>query len=309
MDKGAHGKLLSHRYLSDCVAMKLCLVCRTSFESSDWTCPGCGARPALRDGFACFAQHLAESNTGLPEGMHHYLEPMQERSFWYRGRNRIIQSLVARYCSGAESFLEVGCGSGFVLSGLRAVLPKARLVASEIYLHGLPYAAQRVAAPAEFIQADCLALPYDGEFDALGAFDVLEHIERDADALIEMRRVLKPGGVLLLTVPQHPWLWSRIDEMAYHKRRYRRVELAARLRGTGYSVLCDTSFMFFLLPALLARRFVADRGDAYDRTGEFVLPRAVDWVFDRLLDLERLAIGLGIRFPAGGSRVVVARRD
>lgn len=289
--------------------MKLCLVCRRSFEGGDWTCPNCGARPVLRDGFACFAPHLAESNTGLPEGMHHYLDPMQERSFWFRGRRRIIQSLVAKYCSGAASFLEVGCGSGFVLAGLRTVLPGANLVASELYLHGLPYAAQRVAAPAEFIQADCLALPYDEEFDGVGAFDVVEHIERDAEALVEMRRVLKPGGVLLLTVPQHPWLWSRIDDMAYHQRRYRRGELTARLRSTGYSVLCDTSFMFFLLPALLARRFVAGRGNDYDRTAEFVLPRAADWLFERTLDTERLAIGLGVRFPVGGSRVVVARRD
>jgi SAM-dependent methyltransferase len=289
--------------------MKLCLVCRTPFEGGDWTCPSCGARPTVRDGFMCFAPQLADSNTGLPEGMHHYLEPMQDRSFWFRGRRRILQSQVARYCSGARSFLEVGCGSGYILAGLRAVLPGTQLVASELYLHGLPYAAQRVAAPAEFIQADSLALPYQDEFDAIGAFDVLEHIERDADALTEMRRALKPGGVLLLTVPQHPWLWSRIDEMSCHQRRYRRGELAARVRSTGYSVLCDTSFMFFLLPGLMARRLVADRGEAYDRTGEFMLPRAVDSLFAGILDIERIAINLGVRFPMGGSRLVVARRD
>ena len=63
-------------------------------------------------------------------------------------------------------------------------------MASEIYLHGLPYAARRVSPPVEFIQADCLALPYDREFDAVGAFDVIEHIDREADAIAEMRRAL-----------------------------------------------------------------------------------------------------------------------
>lgn len=289
--------------------MKLCLSCRIPFESTDWTCPNCAARPAMHDGFACFAPQFAESNEGSPEGVHHYFDPLQERSFWFRGRRRIIQSLVARYCPAARSFLEVGCGTGFVLAGLRAVLPEAKLVASELYLHGLPYAARQVAAPAEFIQADCLALPYQDEFDAVGAFDVLEHIEQDAHALAEMRRALRPGGVLLLTVPQHPWLWSRVDEIDHHKRRYRRGELAARLRSTGYSVLCDTSFMFFLLPAMLAQRLVANCSNAYYPEVEYALPRPVDWLFERLLDIERRAIGLGVRFPAGGSRVVVARRD
>ena len=111
-------------------------------------------RPAFHDGFACFAPHFADINEGSPEGVHHYFDARQEQSFWFRGRRRILQSLVARYCPDARSFLEVGCGPGFVLAGLRAVLPEAELVASEIYLHGLPYAARRVSPPVEFIQAD-----------------------------------------------------------------------------------------------------------------------------------------------------------
>jgi ubiquinone/menaquinone biosynthesis C-methylase UbiE len=289
--------------------MKLCPSCRIPFDSTDWTCPNCGARPEFIGGFACFAPELAQSNEGSPEGVHHYFDARQERSFWFRGRRRIIKSLAARYCPDAKSFLEVGCGPGFVLAGLREVLPEAKLVASEIYLHGLPYAAKRVTPPVEFVQADCLSLPYDREFDALGAFDVLEHVEQDANALAEMRRVLKPGGVILLTVPQHPWLWSRVDKIDHHKRRYRRNELADRLRDTGYSVLCNTSFMFFLLPAMFLQRVAADRRNDYYPDAEYDLPRPVDRIFEGLLDIERRAIALGVRFPAGGSRLVVARRD
>ena len=288
--------------------MKLCLSCRTCFEGDDWTCPNCGVRPTRHDGFLSFAPQLAQSNEGSPEGVHHYFDSRQERSFWFRGRRRIIQSLVARYCPNAKSFLEVGCGPGFVLAGLREVLPEAKLVASEIYLHGLPYAARRVSPPVEFIQADCLALPYDREFDAVGAFDVIEHIDREADAIAEMRRALAPDGVIFLTVPQHPWLWSRVDEIDDHKRRYRRGELSARLRDSGFSVLCDTSFMFFLLPAMMAQRLAANRSSTYYPDVEYALPRPVDWLFERVLDVERYAISAGMRFPAGGSRVVVARR-
>jgi SAM-dependent methyltransferase len=289
--------------------MKVCPSCRTRFESTDWTCPNCAARPAFHDGFACFAPEFAEINEGSPAGVHHYFDALQERSFWFRGRRRIIQSLVACYCPAAKSFLEVGCGPGFVLAGLRTMLPEAKLVAAELYLHGLPYAARRVTPPAEFIQADCMALPYDAEFDAVGAFDVLEHVERDADALAAMRRVLRPGGIILLTVPQHPWLWSRVDEIDQHKRRYRRGELAARLRNTGYSILCDTSFMFFLLPAMFLKRLAVDRRTSFYPDIEYALPLPVDRLFEGVLEIERLAIGLGVRFPIGGSRAIVARRE
>jgi len=112
--------------------MKLCLSCQTSFENADWSCPNCGARPEWHNGFACFAPQFAESNAGAPEGVHHYFDSLQEGSFWFRGRRRIIQALATRYCPNARTFLEVGCGTGFVLAGLRVVLPEAKLVASEL---------------------------------------------------------------------------------------------------------------------------------------------------------------------------------
>ena len=210
----------------------------------------------------------------------------------------------------ARSFLEVGCGPGFVLAGLREVLPQARLVASEIYsarpaLCGRGACRRRLNSSRP-IAWRCRTI---SEFDAVGAFDVIEHIDREADAIAEMRRALKPGGVIFLTVPQHPWLWSRVDEIDDHKRRYRRGELSARLRDSGFSVLCDTSFMFFLLPAMMAQRLVANRGSTYYPDVEYALPRPVDWLFERAAGLERHAIELGIRFPAGGSRVVVGATE
>ncbi len=75
------------------------------------------------------------------------------------------------------------------------------------------------------LQFDACAIPYKAEFDVIGAFDVIEHIEEDTAALTQMYQALKPGGGLLITVPQHRFLWSAVDEMSYHKRRYHRNEL------------------------------------------------------------------------------------
>ena len=78
------------------------------------------------------------------------------------------------------------------------------------------------------MQLDARELPYEAAFDAVGAFDVIEHITEDERVLASMHRALKPGGVLIVTVPQHKWLWSWTDEQARHKRRYGRRELSTR---------------------------------------------------------------------------------
>jgi len=244
----------------------------------------------------------------MPAGAHHRLDRLQERSFWFRGRNRLIQDLVLRFFPAAGTLLEVGCGSGFVLAGLRAVLPAAQLVGSEIYVHGLGYAAERVGPPCELLQIDARSIPYVAEFDVIGAFDVLEHIDEDEVVLKEIQRALKPGGGLMLTVPQHPWLWSKADEFACHRRRYRRHELADKLRQNGFVILRDTSFVSLLLPALLLQRLMASRSDGYDPERELALPGPIDRLFEATLDCERWLIRMGIDLPLGGSRVVVARK-
>ena len=244
----------------------------------------------------------------MPAGAHHRLDRLQEGSFWFRGRNRLIQYLVRHFFPATGKLLEVGCGSGFVLAGLRVVLPAAHLVGSEIYVHGLGYAAERLGPPRELLQMDARSIPYVAEFDLIGAFDVLEHIDEDEVVLKEIRRALKPGGGVMLTVPQHPWLWSKADELACHRRRYRRHELADKLRRNGFVILRDTSFVSLLLPALLLQRLIASHSDHYDPARELALSRPIDRLFEATLDFERWLIRMGIDLPLGGSRVVVARK-
>lgn len=289
--------------------MKLCLSCRNDFSSDSWVCPNCGFEPKVLDGFPAFAPELALSNDGTPEGAHHRLEEMQATSFWFRARNRLIQDLVGRYFADAQDVLEIGCGTGFVLSGIRSALPSARLVASEVYSHGLPYAARRVSSPCEFLQMDARAVPFSGEFDLIGAFDVLEHIDEDDAVIAEMARALRAGGGLLITVPQHRWLWSRFDEESFHRRRYARGQLAQALRDRGFRVLLETSFVFFLLPLMILQRLGAGQRRGYDPAGEFALPVVVEKSFEALLDLERQLIKMRLRLPLGGSQVVVAVKE
>jgi SAM-dependent methyltransferase len=244
----------------------------------------------------------------MPAGAHHDLHRLQGKSFWFRGRNRLIQDFVREWFPEAGNVLEVGCGSGYVLGGLRAVLPSAKIVGSEISADGLSYAAARVSPPCQFLQMDARAIPYRNEFDLIGAFDVVEHIDEDEVVLAEIRRALRPHGGALFTVPQHPRLWSRADDIARHRRRYARRELADKLKRAGFVVLRDTSFVSVLLPVLAMQRWFSGRRREYDQRNEFLLPGRVDRLFEMSLDIERRVIRWGLDLPVGGSRIVAARR-
>lgn len=289
--------------------MKRCLACRGTFTGASWSCPSCGSAPEMLDGFLVFAPELAASNDGMAPDAHHRLEASQDGSFWFRARNRLIADMMKRHFPKAESVLEIGCGTGYVLKGLQTALPSVRLAGSEIYANGLPYARRRLGPDVELFQMDARAIPFSEQFDVVCAFDVVEHIDEDMDVLREMRRTVRPGGGIFLSVPQHPWLWSRTDEIAHHKRRYRINELGDKCRAAGFRILRTTSFVSTLLPAMLAQRLLRTRKAEYDPCDEMRLPPMLDRTFDVLLETERRLIASGLSLPIGGSRFVVAERD
>jgi len=288
--------------------MKLCLSCHHAFADKGWRCPSCGAMPDKIDGFFAFAPNLAATNDGMDRQAHHHLDSIQEHSFWFRARNRLIIDLSSLYFGRAQNVLEVGCGTGYVLRGLQSARPEFRLSGSEIYTNGLCYARKRLGADVPLFQMDARAIPFVDEFDLICAFDVLEHIEEDTQVLSNIAKALRPRGGMLLSVPQHPFLWSRTDEIACHKRRYRSGELVEKCRAAGFEILRTTSFVAILLPIMLAQRLARSRLHDHDVAAEFALPRLVDRTFELLLEFERRAIGAGLSFPFGGSRFVAARK-
>jgi len=288
--------------------MKICSACQGRFSSSDWICPLCGWRPPILASFPAFAPELAYSpNDFAPEG-HDLLVRLEQKCFWFRGRNRMLQTALERYFPTADSFLELGCGTGFVLAGLARVRPQMRLVGGDCHPSGLRWACQRVPQ-AEFIQVDASHLPYVEEFQVVGVFDVLEHLDNDQAVLEECHKVLRAGGGMIVTVPQHPWLWSPCDDLALHKRRYRRQELAAKIRQAGFKVLFLTSFITVLFPLLLASRWWCrgHPGDLHLAPG-FGVPPWVDAVLEHLLKLELHGLRLGLSLPFGGSLLCVAQK-
>lgn len=254
----------------------------------------------------CYAPNLARESPGFKPEHFARLAQLEDGHFWFRARNELIVSVLRTRFPRARTMLEIGCGTGFVLRGVTHNLPSLDVSGSEIFLEGLSFAAQRVPG-ATLFQMDAQDIPYSEEFDLIGAFDVIEHIEDDERVLREIHRALKPDGGAVFTVPQHPSLWSVQDDNACHKRRYRRHELADKLQTAGFRVIFSTSFVSLLLPVLAAsRRRKRNPNSNADAAGELTLPTSLNGMLYQILRLERWLIERGIRFPVGGTRLIAA---
>jgi SAM-dependent methyltransferase len=241
---------------------------------------------------------------GFDPGAFVQLAEVEDQSWWFRSRNRLIEQTVRRCFTYATSALEIGCGTGYTLRALRNALPGAELTGTELFEEGLVIARRRWPN-IRLMQADARALPFGSDFDLVGAFDVLEHIDDDAAALSELRRVLRPGGGVILTVPQHRWLWSAADDYARHQRRYSRTELISRVVAAGFEVRMVTSFVTLPLPAMALSRMRRQRIDNFDPRSEFEIPRPIDRTLEVLAGAERQAIARGASLPFGGSLLLV----
>src|SRR3989339_1850454 len=164
------------------------------------------------------------------------IQKLESRNFWFCSRNRLILWALKKFFPQMKSFLEVGCGTGFVLSAIEKSFPETQISGSDLFSEGLSFAKKRLKN-ASLFQMDARQMPYREEYDVIGAFDVLEHVLEDECVLNQFHQGLKKGGGLILTVPQHAWLWSSQDEVACHKRRYTCEELTIKLKKSGFRMV------------------------------------------------------------------------
>src|SRR5262249_486952 len=165
------------------------------------------------------APAVAQSTSEDAEYEYSDLANAEARHFWFVARADLIGWAVRRYFPTAVSLLDVGCGTGGIVYGLRRSVPALNLVAGDVKLSGLRLAKARLPEQ-EFVQFDIRSVPYECEFSITGAFDVLEHLDDDTAALLQMYKATQPRGGLVVTVPQHERLWSAVDTISRHRRRY-----------------------------------------------------------------------------------------
>jgi SAM-dependent methyltransferase len=223
------------------------------------------------------------------------IERLERSHFWFAGRRALVERLLDRHLSHrGEAALDIGCGTG-------AFLPVLARYAEHVV--GVDPLAEE---DGDLVRASAEHLPFDSDsFDVVVALDVLEHAD-DATALKEVRRVLRPGGVVILTVPALPWLWSARDELAGHRRRYRRRELTRLVETAGLEVTETAYYQFVLLPLVALSRAVGRL-----RPETTIREEQPPELLNRFLGLvNRLEVRVGARLqlPAGSTLALAARR-
>lgn len=288
--------------------MKVCLECLSKFENLNWVCPSCGFQPSKLDGLYIHSpEHAEDGDGGFKEDSFSNLYELEKKNFWFCSRNKLISWALKKYKGNLNNFLEIGCGTGFVLNRLSKTFPQISLLGSEIFLNGLSFAKTRIP-DGNFMQMDARKIPFIDEFDAIGAFDVLEHIKEDELVLKQIYSALKPSGILLISVPQHPFLWSKSDEYACHFRRYTNDNLVRLVRKSGFQIIKNTSFVFTLIPFMYFSRRRNLYKKRYNPSEEFQISKFMNFIFYLILYFEFICITIGISFPFGGSRFIVASK-
>lgn len=226
--------------------------------------------------------------------------------WWYRARAELLRVALQDYVGTPQRLLDLGSADGPSVGWLRG---RGTRVALDIDPRGLE--------PGD-VCGSAMALPFpDRSFDVVAAFDVIEHCEPEAVALAETHRVLRPGGVLLMSVPAYQWAWTAFDDQNQHHRRYTRRRATASVRAAGFEVLRAThvfagTFPFFTADRLRTRLVQRRQPDAPTVTHDGVpdLPQVSPTVERVLLAATRFDRALLGRWdlPFGSSVVVAARR-
>ena len=272
-------------------------------------CPACGFSVATIDGVEAWAPELAKLCSGDffdPEKFKE-LVALEDANFWFQSRNELLLWTLNRYFGKSVRYAEIGCGTGYVLQAVEQALPDVAIVGTELFVEGLKYASQRCKR-AKLVQLDARKIPWRSQFDVVGIFDVLEHIEDDKGVLEQIYKSLVVGGGVLITVPQHCWLWSAVDEAACHVRRYSVSELENKVKAAGFEILRSSSFVSLLLPMMVAARVVS-RKSATDAAAELHINRLLNYLFRKIMSVEFSLIRYGVNFPLGGSRLLIAKKS
>jgi SAM-dependent methyltransferase len=238
--------------------------------------------------------------------------------WWYRARRDWLAQELRGVVPTGEWCLDIGCGTGEAMDTLGTLLtPEGRggadaavaaVAGTDLSSHVLGHVVRRDPA-RRVLRSLATHLPFaDGCAGALISMCVIEHLDDDLGALREYHRVLRPGGVIFVSVPAYQWLWGRHDELAAHRRRYSARQLLAVMDRAGFAVDRHTYLFSFLVPpAFVMRRTPVRRFLTVTEDEMSTMHPAVDAFFALLARAER-AVGHRWRIPFGLSILAVGHR-
>lgn len=261
------------------------------------------------DEFDIYAPDLIEQSETFVVDAHSKLREYEDKYFWFSERKHLIHYIIKHIFSGINSYCEIGCGGGYLLSGINNVIHDAKIYGTEIFISGLKIAKNR-CPEVNYFQSDIMNFPYTNEFDLIGIYDVIEHLDHDEKAIKSIYDAITVGGGAIITVPQHQWLWTANDVYSCHKRRYSKKELIAKCKHAGFEIIRTTSYTSLLLPAFIVNCIFNRRKDINKESvdKQFEINPALNILFKIICKVELVLIRIGVDFPWGGSLVCVLRK-
>lgn len=246
--------------------------------------------------------------TSMYEREYEAMFDLEDVYWWFVARRQLAEEILRNELRGGRDtrLLDVGCGTG---SNLRAFSSIARVAGIDSSAEALTFCRLRSVSPVA--QGEIEALPFpDSTFDVITAMDVLEHTDDDLVALGEIRRVCRPGGLLLATVPAYGFLWSEHDEALKHRRRYTAHEIRNKLTNRGFEIERSSYFITTLFFPILLLRICQGlfKKSVYPQTSLVLLPHWLNATLIGLHAVERRLFRM-MNLPFGVSIVIQARRS
>jgi SAM-dependent methyltransferase len=228
---------------------------------------------------------------------------LEDSHWWFQGRKQLVLELLDRFtpCQNPR-ILDVGCGTGGMLAAFRE---RGEVLGLDTAAEAAQFCQKRELG---IVLGSGMRLPLaDETMDVVSALDVIEHVDDDSGMLAEIRRVCRPGGVVLLTVPAHRFLWSSHDELNHHKRRYVLSEIEDLLDLTGLEPLKLSYYNSLLMPAAVVRKYILRARNHGTECHLERMPEPVNGLFRRILTLEGPLLARR-DLPIGASIICAARR-
>jgi SAM-dependent methyltransferase len=229
----------------------------------------------------------------------------EDHYWWFVSRRELVLDQIRRYVRVENPLiLDVGCGTGATATDLRRF---GEVVGVDFSPLALQACATRGLGWLLRAKAEAVPLERDS-VDAIVATDILEHLDDDRSALVEFRRILKPGGHAVITVPAYQFLWSEHDVALMHRRRYVARQLADRADQAGFQRVRLGYALSLLFPLALGRLLKRPKDNG--KPAEAQIKPVPEWLNAALIRLQRFETALFRigSLPWGLSVVAVLRK-
>lgn len=234
---------------------------------------------------------------------------LEANYWWHVAKRQLVKVLISnlKLKPHKTSLVDVGCGTGKFLEEMDKWANWEQLIGLDGADEALKFTRRRKAAQVKKADFEKRLPLADNSVDIITSLDVVEHIADDENLILEIGRILKPGGVVIITVPAHQWMWTYWDDILGHKRRHTRKSVSRLMKLANLETLKLSYFYSYLLPVALVFRFLKCKTGNAGKSDFVTLPEWLNQALIKMAQLETWIINY-INIPIGLSVVCLAQK-